>query len=157
MTPDPIRSEAGPQAVSLREITRETLGPILELATTAAQERFVASNAVSLAQAHFAPEAWYRAIYAGEEPVGFLMLSDKPEAQEYFLWRFMIGADHQRRGYGRRALELLIEHVRSRPGATELLLSFVPGEGSPEAFYRKCGFEHTGRVEHDELVMRLPL
>ena len=43
----------------------------------------MANNAVSLAQAHFTPEAWYRAIYAGETPVGFMMLDDDPAKPEY--------------------------------------------------------------------------
>ena len=42
------------------------------------------------------------------------------------------------------------------PGAKAMLLSFVPGEGNPEAFYRRLGFEPTGEVDEGEHVMRLP-
>lgn len=143
--------------VSLREITKETVNSILNLSVTKAQEQFVASNAVSIAQAHFSADAWFRAIYADETPVGFLMLSDQPDKGEYFLWRFMIDAQHQGKGYGRRALELLIEHVKTRPNAKELFLSHVPGPGSPEGFYRQSGFEHTGEQAGEELVMKLTL
>ena len=73
--------------VSLRPVTKDTLRDILRLKVTEAQEHFVANNAVSLAQAHFTPEAWYRAIYADETPVGFMMLYDDPAKPEYFLWR----------------------------------------------------------------------
>jgi diamine N-acetyltransferase len=53
--------------VTLREITHETLGAILKLKVAPSQESFVASNAVSIAQAHFQPEtAWFRGIYAGD-------------------------------------------------------------------------------------------
>ncbi len=54
--------------VTLREITAETVRAVINLSVTEHQKRFVASNAVSLAQALFAPEAWYRAIYLDEEP-----------------------------------------------------------------------------------------
>lgn len=64
----------------------------------AAGARFAASNAVSLAQALSHGEAWYRAIYAGETPVGFVMLEVWPERAEYGIWRFMIGAAHQGQG-----------------------------------------------------------
>ena len=37
--------------------------------------------------------------------------------------------------------------------AEELLLSYVPGEGSPEGFYRGLGFEPTGEVDEGEVVM----
>ena len=144
-------------SVSLREVTAETLMSILELRVTREQRRFVASNAVSIAQAHFSPEAWFRAIYAGVTPVGFLMMSVQPEEGEYYLWRFMIDARHQGKGYGRRAIELLIEHVKGQPKAKELTLSHVPGDGSPEGFYRKLGFEHTGEEDGGELVMKRTL
>ena len=142
--------------VTLREITRENLYEILELQVTKNQENFVASNAVSLAEAHFYPEiAWFRAIYADETPVGFIMVEDDPLNSLYHLWRFMIDASFQKCGFGRRALELAIEHVKTRPGAKALSTSCVPGEGSPGKFYEKMGFTYTGEKDEDgELVMR---
>jgi diamine N-acetyltransferase len=144
--------------VSLRQVTAETVRTICRLTVAPAQQGFVAPNAVSMAEAYFAPEAWFRAIYADETPVGFVMLERYPERHEYGLWRFMIAAPFQRRGYGRRALELVVEDVRaSDPEAAELMTSWVPGEGSPEGFYTTFGFEPTGEVEEGELVGRLRL
>jgi diamine N-acetyltransferase len=144
--------------VTLREVTRENLRDVLMLKVAPEQERFVASNAVSIAQAHFHPEiAWFRAIYADETPVGFLMLHDEPATSTYYVWRFMIDHQFQKLGYGRRALELLLGHVRSRPGATALTLSHVPGDGDPSLFYQRLGFAHTGEEDDGELVMRLEL
>ncbi len=65
----------GDTAVSLREITRKTVWSVVDLKVAPEQERFVAPNTDSLLEALFAPEAWFRAIYAGETPVGFLMVS----------------------------------------------------------------------------------
>ena len=153
--PDSKTSPGLEATVSLREITQETVNSILNLRVTKEQEQFVASNAVSIAQAHFSDDAWFRAIYADDTPVGFLMLSDQPDKGEYFLWRFMVDAQHQGKGYGHRALELLIDHVKTRPNAKELFLSHVPGAGSPEGFYRKLGFKHTGEKAGEEFVMKL--
>ena len=56
-------------------------------------------------------EAWYRAIYLGEEPVGFVMLEDDslldpmPEKPEVGVWRFMVDAKHQRTTYGTNAFQ----------------------------------------------------
>jgi diamine N-acetyltransferase len=143
--------------VSLREVTAQTVGAICDLSVAPGQESFVAPNSVSIAEAYFCEKAWFRAIYADETPVGFLMLYDDPQKPEYFLWRFMIANSHQGKGYGRRAMELLIEHVRGRPMAEELALSYVPGKGSPEGFYRGLGFEPTGKVNEGEIVMTLRL
>lgn len=88
--------------ITLREITKETLREVLMLKVAPEQERFVASNAVSIAQAHFHPEvAWFRAIYADETPVGFLMVEDDLDKPEVYLWRFMIDHRFQKLGYGR--------------------------------------------------------
>ncbi|HEX8033657.1 MAG TPA: GNAT family N-acetyltransferase [Ktedonobacterales bacterium] len=144
-------------AVSLREITKDTVRTVIGLKVAPGQEHFVASNAFSIAEAHFSDIAWFRAIYAGETPVGFIMLADDPDKHEYFLWRLMIDARQQGKGYGCRAVQQLIDYVKTRPGATELLVSYVPGEGSPRDFYVKLGFQDTGRIEDDEIVLRLPL
>lgn len=143
--------------VSLREVTKDTSGEILRLKVKPEQEQFVASNAVSIAQAYFEEKAWFRAVYADDTPVGFLMLYDDPDEATYYLWRFMIDQRYQRLGFGRRALQLLIEHVRTRPNATSLLLSYVPAEGGPEPFYASLGFVNTGEVEDGENVMKLEL
>lgn len=146
----------GPE-VTLREVTAHTVRAICDLDPGPGGNDFVAPNAVSIAQAHFEPSAWFRAIYAGDEPVGFIMLEDDVENHEYTLWRLMIDHRHQRKGYGRRAVELLIDYVRTRPGATELLTSYVPGERGPAEFYRGLGFTPTGNVDDGEVVVRLTL
>lgn len=145
--------------VSLRSITAETVRQICDLSQTLPdyQHRFVADNAVSIAQAYFEPKAWFRAIYAGEEPVGFIMLYDDDQKQEYFLWRLMIAGPEQGKGYGRRAIELLADYVRSRPGASALLTSYVPDERGPGRFYQGLGFQPTGEILEGEKVVKLDL
>lgn len=143
--------------VTLREITQDTVRQIMGLKVRPNQEHFVASNAESIAEAYFAVDAWFRAIYASETPVGFLMISDIPEKAEYFLWRFMIDARYQKSNYGRRAMELLIDHVRTRPDAEELYVRYKGGEGSPEGFYRRFRFEPTGDVDDGEILAKMKL
>jgi diamine N-acetyltransferase len=53
--------------VTLREVTADTVRAICRLQVGPGQEQLVAPNAVSIAQAHFEPKAWFRAVYAGEE------------------------------------------------------------------------------------------
>jgi diamine N-acetyltransferase len=146
--------ESNPK-VSLREITKETLRDITRLKVNPNQERLVATNAESVAEAYFSRDiAWFRAICEDDTPVGFVMLEDDAAKERYFLWRFMIDARYQKRGIGQRALELLFEYVKTRPGARILYTSCVPGEGSPGPFYEKMGFAYTGEEDEGELVMR---
>jgi len=152
-----------PGRVSLREVTADTVIAITRLAVAKSQEGFVSPNAISFAQALFAPEAWYRAIYLDDTPVGFVMLEDEsqrvppPEVPHVSLWRYMIDAGHQGQGIGRAALEQVIEHVRSRKRFAKLETSYVPGPGCPEPFYLGLGFRHTGRLDGREVVLELPL
>jgi diamine N-acetyltransferase len=150
----------GPNAVvSLRQVTGETVRDICRLSDTLQlpQSHMVAPNAVSIAEAHFDPHAWFRAIYADETPVGFIMLYDGPEEPIYFLWRLMIAAPHQGKGFGRQAIEMLIDRVKTRPSATELLVSCGEGDGSPEGFYQKLGFKRNGKIYGDEVGLTLAL
>ncbi len=108
--------------VTLQPITQSTLRQVLALSVSPEQANYVAGNAVSLAQALFHPEAWYRAICLDAAPAGFVMLEDplllpvppeKPEPS-LWLWRFMIDRQFQGRGIGKRALGLVVDHARRR-------------------------------------------
>jgi diamine N-acetyltransferase len=149
--------------VTLREITGETVGAVIKLAVSPSQAGFVAPNAVSLSQALFSDEAWYRAIYAGDELVGFVMLSDEtlkpepPAAPNIGLWRLMIDAGHQRRGIGREVMQQIVAHVRGRPGVCFFYTSYVDEPGGPGPFYLGLGFEPNGEIDDGEVVLIYPL
>jgi diamine N-acetyltransferase len=153
----PLPAPTRESVVNLREITRDSVRSVIALETKPEQKGFVAPNAVSVAEAHFSPLAWMRAIYADDTPVGFVLLSDDTEKSEYYLWRYMVAGEYQGLGFGLRALQLVIDYVRTRPGATEMVLSYVPGEGSPREFYARLGFVDTGEQHAGENVMRLEL
>jgi diamine N-acetyltransferase len=148
--------------VHLREITDDNRDAVCALRVRGHQKRFVASVARSLRDAAKAPEAnpWYRAVYSGDEPVGFVMLSWKAQGDHpggcYFLWRLLIDKRHQRRGIGREVLKQIVDLVRA-DGGTELLTSYEPGKGEPAPFYHKFGFRPTGEIDDGEIVLRLTL
>lgn len=62
-----------------------------------------------------------RAVYAGDEHVGFVMIADGVTVDDptyvgpYYLWRLLVDRQFQRRGYGTAALNLVAEHVRPAP------------------------------------------
>jgi diamine N-acetyltransferase len=151
--------------LSLREITEDNRAAVEALAVTEEQTRYVAGVTQSLAEAAEYPDAkpWYRAVYADEEPVGFVMISDgitvdNPEyLGPYYLWRLLIDHRFQGRGYGTAALDLVVAHVRTRPEARVLLVSHVPGPSSPGPFYERYGFRPTGDVHEGEPVLELAL
>ncbi len=152
-------------SITLREIDDGNRDAVVALRTTPEQEQFVSPVAVSLAEAvtyaHANP--WFRAVFAGEQPVGFVMLRwdvepDPPSMHgPWFLWKLLIDQRFQRRGYGGQVVRRVAELVRSH-GATELLTSYLPGEGGPAGFYAGLGFVPTGEVdETGEHLQRLDL
>jgi diamine N-acetyltransferase len=150
------------RAVSLREITGANVRAVCALEVEEAQRRNVAANAVSLAEAYVERDAaWPRAVYAGDDLVGFVMVYDPsalahPEEPDFFLWRLMIDRRAQRRGYGRAAVHLAIDRARSR-GAARILVSHVKEAGALGTFYGSFGFTYTGREDERELYMALEL
>jgi diamine N-acetyltransferase len=156
-------------SVSLQEITFETVRQITGLDVSSEQRSYVASNAVSIAEAHFNPGAWFRAIFADDVPVGFVMLLDPaipgvlcrgPIANdELALWRLMIDHRYQRMGYGTQALDLVCQHARSFARVRRILSSYIVGPNGPERFYLQYGFEKTGRLRNKggEVEIALPL
>ena len=149
--------------ITLREITANTVRQITALAVRTEQQRFVANNALSLAEALFHEEAWYRAIYLGDAPAGFVMLRDEtlrtlpPPVPKVSLWRFMIAAPFQGQGVGKAALQQVIVHVRRKEVFSLISTSYVQGPGCPEPFYRSFGFRPTGAIKNGEHVLELVL
>jgi diamine N-acetyltransferase len=150
-----------PNQIRLEEVTRDTVSAVCKL-DAGDEGKQVAPNAVSIAQAHFQGEAWFRAVYHDELLVGFLMLYnptlvERADEPDFFLWRLMIDKSHQGKGYGRAAVEALVEHVRTRPGAQRLLVSHVKGAERLSRFYQSLGFRYTGVEDDGELVMERAL
>jgi diamine N-acetyltransferase len=152
-------------SVNLREITSANRAAVEALAVGAPQAEYVAGVAESLVEAAETPDAcpWYRAAYADDTPVGFIMISDGITVANpaylgpYYLWRLLIDRRHQGLGYGGAALRLVVDYVRGRPGARVLLTSVVQGPASPIGFYLRQGFRATGEVHEGELVLEFDL
>jgi diamine N-acetyltransferase len=110
------------------------------------------------------PRMW--AVHDGADLVGFVMISDGIPLEElrpglvgpYFLWRLLIDERFQGRGYGRAAVEAVVDYLRARPNADALLTSCHDGEGSPRGFYLRLGFVDTGEDDPEgEDILRLDL
>ena len=151
--------------ISLRPIDQSNYRECIELSVALDQERFVASNVQSLADAYvWRDVAEPYAVYVDDEIVGFALLvplvegmsgdtipADAP-VRGYILVRLMIDARSQGHGYGRDALAAIVEFVRER-GLATIRLSVVPENEQALEFYRRNGFAETGEVEGGEIVM----
>jgi RimJ/RimL family protein N-acetyltransferase len=158
------RPRTPPSVVRLVELTPANARTVGRLATHHSQERFVAPMSQTFADALVSDvvegvvvEPWYRAIEADGELVGFLMIAvSTPPGDIPCLWRLLVDRRHQGRGIGSRAVRLLADHVRGL-GRPRLDVSWYPGRGSPEPFYRQLGFVPDGRIIDGQHIARLDL
>ena len=144
--------------VSLRPISDANREAVEALTVAPEQRRFVSGVRESMREAAQEPEAhalcW--GIYDDETPVGFVMIADEVDRPEYiphFLWKLLIDERHQRRGFGTATLDLVVEYFRKRNVAT-IWTSAGEGDGSPITFYERYGFERTGDLNGDEILLR---
>ena len=163
--------------IHLEKIDAKNVWDVIGLKVAKGQKNFVASNKISLVQAYVAQgtgcTAFPFAIYKDKKPVGFLMIGyneaalyelydETPPAalkDNYSLWRLMIGKKYQGRGYGREAIRLALEFIRTWPcGEAELCsLSFEPENEVARELYHSCGFWENGEMDGDEVVAVLKL
>jgi len=69
----------------------------------------------------------------------------------------MIDQKYQGKGHGRKAMELVIDHLKTRPNAKEITLHHEQTKGNAGEFYENLGFKLTGKILQDELERKLVL
>ncbi len=157
--------------ITLRKITLENRRELFKLKTTDDQCRFVASNLSSVASCYVlatnggSPLPF--AIYADEQMVGFVMIVygitgyeiPKIADNNYCILRLMIGEQHQRRGYGREAMQKILEYIRTFPvgPAQYCWISYEADNTVAEKLYESFGFRTNGEICNNEPVTVLKL
>ncbi len=157
----------------LEKVAGKNVWDLLKLSVSEDQKNFVAGNDISLIEAYTAVTANGHAfpfgIYDGETPVGFLMIgydtdddwTDAPAAAKdsYNLWRLMIDQRYQGRGFGREAVRLALEFIKTFPcGKAEYCwLSYEPENTAARRLYHSFGFRETGEMDGEEIIAVLKL
>lgn len=144
--------------IAFKAITEENFGAIIKMKKSD-EDRFVAPNSVSLAQ------AWlYRddgdvfpfAIYADETLVGFMMLEEDREEEKLWLWRIVIAPEHERKGYATAAIDLLLRLARESGKYKGLYLDCAKANTGARRVYDRLGFMPTGEINHGDVEMCIP-
>jgi diamine N-acetyltransferase len=135
--------------VEIKEITPKNFWEVIDLKVKADQQTFVAANSVSIAQSKVQPECIPLAIYNDNILVGFLMYCiDKSlyKDNEYWIYRLMIDEKYQGKGYGKKAMEIIIDKIKEDKTKNKIKTSFEPENEIAKKLYLKLGFEPTGEM-----------
>jgi diamine N-acetyltransferase len=158
--------------IHLEKLTYENFDDVFELKVKKDQYPFVASNCYSVAEAYVTMinggHVFPFAIYNDKRLVGFIQLAYGEDADQdgvsvekdnYEIWRFMIDKRYQGRGYGRDALKLALDFIRTWPcGKAEFCwISYEPENEIARKLYASFGFEETDEMDGDEIVAVLKL
>ncbi len=162
----------------LEKIDHKNVWDIIDLKVFRSQKDFVAPNDISIVTAYAAQgsgcSAFPFGIYDDEKPVGFVMIGfneivmyeafkdavpPKILQNNYSIWRLMIDKRYQGRGYGKEALKLALEFIRTWPcgKADYCEISYEPENETAAGLYRSMGFEENGEMDGDEIVAVLKL
>ena len=143
----------------LRAIDRSNWRAVARLSLPDEQQRFLAPNVWSIAEMQFESHYVARAVLVADEPIGFAMYStddDEPDSGLVWIFRFMIAAEHQRKGYGTAALNALTREIREG-GATRLRIMHGPKNDVAAALYARLGFEPIGVLDDGDIERELVL
>lgn len=138
--------------VTLRDITRENYLACLDLRVREDQRAFVASNAFSLAQSKYEPECIPLAVYAGEIMVGFTMYCVDTDVNTYYIYRLMIDEKHQGKGYGLKAMSILLDMIKKDPCYHRIYIDCRPENTAAQRLYAKLGFQRTDEWKDGDSV-----
>lgn len=145
--------------INFRAITEDNFDAVIQMKRPDG-EKFVASNAVSLAQAWLYREngdVFPFAVYDGDMAVGFMLLEEDMDQDELILWRMMLPPEHEGKGYGTAAVKLLIQYAKASGRYKKLTLLCAEKNVKARHIYEKLGFQPTGEIRYGDIDMELEL
>jgi diamine N-acetyltransferase len=123
---------------------------------TESQRDFVAEPTYYLALCNYG-DLWHPlAIYLGQQVIGFMMWAVDTDDGSCWLGGILIDHKHQRKGYGRKAIQAAIATLADEHGFQNFALSYS-ADNPAKDLYHKLGFTETDEWEDDEVVARLSL
>ena len=146
--------------ITLKEITEENFIDAFNLKLREGQEEYVSHPVRSLAQAYvYREQCQPFGIYHEDEMVGYVMVIYDHDVPEYDIWHMMIDASGQGKGYGKAALRLVMDYIKTKPFGSSDRVALTCNKDNSAALelYRKMGFEETGVEDEDEIELSMSI
>ncbi|WP_280771696.1 GNAT family N-acetyltransferase [Salipaludibacillus daqingensis] len=145
--------------ISIQELTVKNMYKCLKLKLAEDQVDRIAPNVYSIAESKVDPNFTPYAIHLDEEVIGFVMTENdlnEIEERKYWIPRFMIDVSYQRKGYGKDAMQQVIDMLKKNDDCHYIGLSTEPDNYPALRFYESLGFVNTGEMlEESEVILLL--
>lgn len=144
--------------INLRKITEENFIDAFNLKLAPEQERFVSHPVRSLAQAYvYREQCQPFGIYEGDTMVGYVMVIYDYDIPEYDIWHMMIDELDQKRGYGKAALDRVLDYIKTKPFGSSNRITLTCNRDNAQALnlYKSRSFAETGAADEDEIELSL--
>lgn len=134
--------------MEFRKIDKSNYQDCILLKVDESQERFVADNARSLVEAAFEDGLYPLGIYHEDEMIGFVLYDYDETFPGWSMSRFMIGKQHQGKGYGKQAVIEFLDRFKAQHDADKIYISVSLDNPVARKLYLNIGFEETKEIEY---------
>lgn len=133
--------------IQLVPITAANWKECISLKVTDEQRNFVPDNLYSIAEAQFYSQACSLAIYSkAGQMVGYALYGREVQSGKWKIFRLMIDASQQGKGYGRAAMQHLIAEIRQQPDADAILIAYQNENHTARQLYTSLGFVEQAEI-----------
>ncbi|MBG9549027.1 GNAT family N-acetyltransferase [Cytobacillus firmus] len=140
--------------VKIEEVTADNWFDCCLLELSEEQRAYMEPNAVSIAQSKFETALRPYVIYLEDKAVGFLMFNTCLEEMDaYWIYRIMVDKEHQGRGIGKKATELMIAEMAKLPNAKKLAVGYHLENLGAHHLYASLGFADHGQRFGKEMAV----
>lgn len=116
------------------------------------EEEWMMNSAFSMLQSVYEPEWESRLILDDEKAIGFVFYGFWKKKGVYLLCRYAIDIAEQGKGYGTKALPVVLDAMRRQYGCRDIYLTLENENKRAIRLYKKAGFVPTGETDEGEEI-----
>ena len=146
------------------KVVRNNFNDVIELEIEEAQEKYISSNVITIAESTLSPYFHlfhHRAICVDEKVVGFVEYQfgeiGEFDENECTIWRFMIDRKHQNTGIGKIAMSLLLEEIKAHEHCKLVDIYYDPQNLAAKKLYASLGFKENGNRDDGDVIAEITL
>jgi diamine N-acetyltransferase len=138
--------------ITLKKINKELFYKLNDIDVLDEQSKFVARPYFFIAQSKF--DQWIKnlAVCEGENLVGFLSYGFDPNFKLYVILEIVIDIKYQNRGYGKAAINSLINKIKINSVCDFVIAGIKPENEGSKKFFQSLGFNQKDIIRENHQI-----